>query len=265
MRFLIIALINAIYGILMLVTLNTDTPGFYLVLFIALVLTLLGLVGFGLWLWKTVFTSKSANQSAALKSWYQLAKSIDILLILGLLFRSFILQPYLVEGQSMEKNFQNNEFLLVDRISYRFRTPQRGEVIIFRFPKNTAEDYIKRIVGLPGENIKIENGQVFINNLPLEETYLSKGVKTNVPANNANSLDLTLKTGEYFVLGDNRNNSSDSREWGTVPQQNIIGRAWFSVYPFGNFGKIKNPVPSLGSLSWQMDLYERMLFIQKRG
>lgn len=267
MRYLIIALINSVYGILLLVTLKTDTAGFYLVLFIASVLTILGLTGLGLWFWKIFFVSKSSDQSTALKSWYQLAKGIDVLLILGLLFRSFILQPFLVEGQSMEPNFHNKEFLLVDRINYKFSQPQRGEVIIFRFPKNTAEDYIKRIVGLPSENVRIENGHIFINNLLLNESYLPSDTKTDAAISTSNTLDLTLQPGEYFVLGDNRNNSSDSREWGTVPAQNIIGRAWFVAYPLENFGKVKNPLTPLGNVSfdWLMKFNERVFFIQKRG
>ncbi|KKQ17523.1 MAG: Signal peptidase I [Berkelbacteria bacterium GW2011_GWA1_36_9] len=188
MRYLIIALINSIYGILLLVTLRSDTTGFYLVLFIASVLTILGLVGLSLWFWKTFVTSKSSDQSTALKNWY------------------------------------------------------RGEVIIFQFPKNIDEDYIKRIVGLPGENIKIENGQIFINGLLLNENYLPSNTQTDVRANPEDTLNITLNPGEYFVLGDNRDNSSDSREWGTVPEKNIIGRAWLIAYPFENFGKVKNPV-----------------------
>lgn len=239
MRYFIIALINTVYGILLLATLQQDTPGFYLVLFIGGVITILGLIGLGLWLWKTIYTSKSADQTLALKNWYQVAKGIDILLVAGLIFRSFILQPFLVDGSSMEPNFHNKEFLLVDRINYQFKLPRRGEVIVFKYPKDPSQDYIKRIIGLPGENVKIEDGQVFINSLPVDEKYLPRTSQTNLP-NKLNILDLTLAQDEYFVLGDNRNNSSDSREWGTVPKENIIGRAWFAVYPLENFGKIKN-------------------------
>ena len=241
MKYLIIALINIVYGILLLATLKQDTAGLYLVMFIGVVLTGLGLVGLILWLWKTFYTSKSADQTVALKNWFQIAKSVDILLILGLLFRSFILQPFLVEGNSMEPNFHNQEFLMVDRISHKLTPPKRGEVIIFRFPKNTSEDYIKRIIGLPGENIKIENSQVFVNDIPLTENYLPINTQTNTASDVQNTFSLTLNQNEYFVLGDNRNNSSDSRDWGTVPKTNIIGRAWFAVYPLEYFGKIKNP------------------------
>lgn len=242
MKYLIIALINSIYGILLLVTLNRDTPGFYLIVFIGLVLTILGLVGFSLWLWETISAKKDADQSIILKNWFQIAKGIDILLVLGLLFRSFILQPFLVEGNSMQPNYHNKEFLLVDRLSYKINPPKRGEVIIFRYPLNPADDYIKRIVGLPGETIKIENGQVFINDQLLEENYLSTDTQTFVANDLENFLEKTLAENEYFVLGDNRNNSSDSREWGIVPKNNLIGRAWFVVYPLEYFGKIKNPV-----------------------
>lgn len=267
MRYFIVALINSVYGALLLVTLRSDTPGFYLVLFIASVLTILGLTGLGLWFWKTFFTSKSSDQSSVLKNWYQLAKGIDILLILGLFFRSFILQPFLVEGNSMEPNFHSREFLLVDRINYKFNQPKRGDVIVFRSPKNMSEDYIKRIVGLPGENVKIENGRIFINNLYLNETYLPVDTVTNTSADLLTSFSTTLKQDEYFVLGDNRNNSSDSREWGAVPIKNIIGRTWLIMYPFENFGKVKNPQSSLGDISfnWLTNTNERVFFIQKRG
>ncbi|MFA6492556.1 MAG: signal peptidase I [Patescibacteria group bacterium] len=241
MKYFIIALINSVYGILLLATLSRETAGFYLVIFIGLVLTILGFIGLGLWFWKTICSGKSCDQSTVLKNWFQVAKSIDVLLVIGLLFRSFVLQPFLVEGNSMEPNYHNKEFLLVDRITYEFRKPNRGEVIIFRFPKNPSEDYIKRIIGLPGDNIKIENSQVFINNVLSSENYLSPGTQTDIDASTSNSLNTTLKQGEYFVLGDNRNASSDSREWGTVPEKNIIGRTWFVVFPIKNFGKINNP------------------------
>jgi len=238
MKYLLVALINTIYGILLLTTLKPDTPGFILILFVALILTIMGLVGLAMWLWQVISTQKEAG--SAIKSWFQIIKGIDILLVLGLLFRSFILQPFVVEGNSMETNFHNQEFLLVDRISYKFRSPQRGEVIVFRYPKNPNEDYIKRIVGLPGETVNIENGKIYINDNLLNEGYLPLGSQTFTSTENG-SLKTTLGPKEYFVLGDNRQNSSDSREWGILPQKNIIGRAWLIVFPFQDLGKVKNP------------------------
>lgn len=241
MKYFIIALINAIYGVLLLATLRPDTAGFYLVIFIGAVLTILGIIGLILWFSKTVLTPKSADQTTSLKNWFQITKSVDILLVVGLIFRSFVLQPFLVEGNSMEPNFHNQEFLLVDRITYLFRQPKRGEVIVFRYPKNPSEDYIKRIIGMPGDNVKIENGEILINNQLLEENYLQNTIFTNVETRINNNLDVNVGQKEYFVLGDNRNASSDSRVWGMVPRKNIIGRAWFVLYPVQYFGKVANP------------------------
>jgi len=239
MKYLIVAVINAIYGILLFLTLKPDTPGVVLIIFIAGVLTILGLSGFFLWLWRILAREQTSQPSPAMKSWYQLAKGIDILLILGLLFRAFILQPFVVEGNSMETNFHNKEFLLVDRISYKFREPQRGDVIIFRFPRNQADDYIKRIIGLPGETVRIQASQVFINNQIIYEDYLQPMSQTLIGSDPANFLEKTLGSEEYFVMGDNRSNSSDSRDWGMVPKANLIGRAWLTVYPFQNFSLVQ--------------------------
>lgn len=254
MLYLIVAIINCVYGILLLTTLDNQMPGFYLVVFISSVLTILGFVGLVLWFYKTLIAPKSSDQSTALKNWFQIAKGVDILLILGLLFRSFILQPFLVEGSSMEPNFHNREFLLVDRISYKFNQPQRGQVIIFKFPKNPSEDYIKRIIGVPGDNIKVEAGQVYVNGNIISQDFLPDGAQTNVSSSRSNSLELTLNQNEFFVMGDNRDNSSDSREWGIVPQANLIGRAWFIVYPFNYFGLVKTPQLLLNTFTYANNL-----------
>lgn len=244
MKYLIVALINAIYGILLLFTLTKTTPGLILIVLVASILVILGLIGFALWLWR-LYSEKSPQSETGLKNWYQITRGVDILLVLGLLFRVFILQPFVVEGNSMENNFSNQEFLLVDRISYRFIAPHRGDVIIFRFPKNPSEDYIKRIIGLPGETVKIENGQIFINDLLLEEGYLTQDTLTLTSTDSGSFFEKTLSQDEYLVLGDNRENSSDSRDWGTVPKKNIIGRARIIVYPFDKAGIIKKPVINL--------------------
>lgn len=138
----------------------------------------------------------------------------------------------------MEPNFHNREYLLVNQMSYRIRAPQRGEVIIFKFPLNPKEDYIKRIIGLPGETIKVENGNVYINNTILPEDYLSPDQKTT---STQDQEGITLNKNEYYVMGDNRDNSSDSRTWGILPKKNIIGRAWLIMYPWSNRGLVKNP------------------------
>lgn len=242
LKYFLLSLINTIYGAVLLLTLKSDTPGLMFVLFIGLILVGLGLTGIVLSiLKKTIHGPKNLTMTMTLKSWTILVRNIDILLIIGLFSRIFIIQPFLVEGNSMEPNYHDKEFLLVDRLTYHLKQPQRGEVIIFRFPKNPQEDYIKRIIGLPGETVKIENGKVYINGQPLEEKYLSPDTQTTISSNENVALNQNLSADEYFVLGDNRNHSSDSREWGTVSKNNLIGRSWFIFYPFENFGLTKNP------------------------
>jgi len=237
---LFLSLINVISGIMFLATLPSNPPGFIFVLFVGAILTIIGLTGLALWTIQFLKTpGRNFQTSVALKNWLQITKSVDILLILGFLFRTFVLQPFLVDGNSMEPNYHNQEFLLVDRISYKLIDPKRGQVIIFLFPQDINEDYIKRLIGLPGETITIENGQVFINGQKLNEPYLQDATTT------IGGLDATMRKtlgpDEYFVLGDNRNHSSDSREWGVLPRKNILGRTWFVVYPFSQTGLVKNP------------------------
>lgn len=228
---------------MLILTVTSDTPGFFLIISIAIILSVVGLVGFGLWLWEVITSLKDKPTPAkqALKSWFQIVKGVDVLLILGLLFRAFVLQPFMVDGNSMEPNYHDKEYLLVSRLSYHVRQPQRGEVIIFRFPREPQYDYIKRIIALPGEEVTIKEGKIYVNGQFLDEKYLSPEEQTIANGSLTETFQKTLAIDEYFVLGDNRSHSSDSREWGAVPKANIIGRAWFVVYPIKNFGLVKKP------------------------
>jgi signal peptidase I len=151
----------------------------------------------------------------------------------------FLFQPHQVRGSSMYPSFKDNEYILTDKISYRFDAPQRGEVIIFKAPGNEEYEYIKRVIALPGEQVRIQEGHVYINDQVLDESdYLASDTYTQ----GGRSLPIG-DTGEvlpdhYFVLGDNRSHSSDSRDWGLVPTKNIIGKAWFRYWPPEEFGKI---------------------------
>lgn len=177
---------------------------------------------------------------------FDVIKIVIVALAIVLPIRYFLFQPFVVKGASMEPNYHNGDYLIVDEISYRFNEPQRGDVIVFKYPNNPADRYIKRIIGLPGETVSITEGKISIvkedKTLVLNEsTYLSEDfLKT---WSNREDLDpVTLGTGQYFVLGDNRNASSDSRVWGLLPEQNIIGRAslqfslpgMFSAVPVSN-------------------------------
>lgn len=149
----------------------------------------------------------------------------------------FLFQPHQVKGNSMYPLYHNSEYLLTNKLSYRLGSPQRGDVVIFKAPKNEDYDYIKRIIGLPEEKIKILNGSILINNQPLnEKDYLPQDIKTSAGLFLSEGKELTMPEEEYFVLGDNRNASSDSRDWGTVPLKNIIGKAWFRYWPPSKIG-----------------------------
>ena len=147
------------------------------------------------------------------------------------LIRTFLMQPFLVSGASMEPNFSSGHYLLIDEITYRFREPKRGEVIVFRYPQSPSTYYIKRIVGLPGEKVAVEKGSVTVFNkenpegFKVEEFYLPADLRTS------GSLTKPLNENEYFVLGDNRNYSYDSRSWGPLDKKFIIGIARLRLLP----------------------------------
>ncbi|MCH7951389.1 signal peptidase I [Patescibacteria group bacterium] len=149
----------------------------------------------------------------------------------------FLIQPHQINGNSMWPNFLDGEYLLTDKFSYRFNDPRRGDVIIFRAPPSARCplelqcDFVKRIVGLPQETITIQEGEILVNGTTLSEAYLPNETAfgTGTPGNKP--FTLRLGEDEYFVLGDNRGHSSDSRGWGPVPAENIVGRAWVRYWP----------------------------------
>jgi len=171
---------------------------------------------------------------------WEVTKIVVIALVIVVPIRYFLFQPFFVKGQSMEPNFENGDYLIVDEISYRFREPQRGEVVVFKYPRNLSQRYIKRIVGLPGEKIEIKDGEILIFNANgsqfLDESnYLPTYLATPGDA------QVSLAENEYFVLGDNRPSSSDSRYWGPLPREDIIGRVIFRAWPFTALAKIESP------------------------
>ena len=173
---------------------------------------------------------------------------LDLLLIVGITmaiilpFRFFVAEPYVVSGNSMIPNFHDGEYLVVDKLTYRKHKPSRGDVIVLKYPKAPKQFFIKRIIGLPGDSIEIQQGYVtlFTTEYPagyrLSESYLENQNETVGRVEK-----MKLGSDEYFVLGDNRSGSSDSRLWGILPGENIVGRAWLRVLPLGQFGVIHNP------------------------
>lgn len=158
-----------------------------------------------------------------------------VALIIVLPIRIFIAQPFIVSGTSMEHTFSNRQYLIIDQISYRFHEPKRGDVIVFRYPKDTTKFFIKRIIGLPGDTISINGKEVRIIN-----TEHPEGVTLTEPyilsMHAGTTLTEKLGKGEYFVMGDNRDASSDSRAWGVLPRENIVGRTFLRLFPFTVLG-----------------------------
>ncbi|MDD5589912.1 MAG: signal peptidase I [Candidatus Portnoybacteria bacterium] len=173
---------------------------------------------------------------------WELFKIILIAAVIVIPIRFFLIQPFFVKGASMEPNFDDGEYLIIDEISYRLREPARGEVIVFRFPGDPSQFYIKRIIGLPGETVEMVGGRIRISNKENpngfflnEASYLE-----NIP--NLGDDKITLAETEYFVMGDNRAASYDSRRWGPLPKKNIIGRAWLRAWPVSRAQILEAPI-----------------------
>lgn len=164
----------------------------------------------------------------------EIIRFVMIAVFIVLPIRLYVAQPFVVSGASMDPTFENGEYLIVDEISYRFSEPTRGEVIIFRYPQDTTKFFIKRIIGLPGETVEIQGKEVRIVNeehlkgFSLDESYISRETE--------GSMKIKLRSDEYFVMGDNRPASSDSRIWGPLTRDLIIGRAFLRLLPASHVG-----------------------------
>ncbi|MBL7045528.1 MAG: signal peptidase I [Parcubacteria group bacterium] len=159
----------------------------------------------------------------------EIVKFSVIAIIIVAPIRIFIAQPFIVSGASMDPTFETGQYLIIDQLSYRFDEPKRGDVVVFRFPPEPSTFFIKRIAGLPNETLKFINGELFVENADgeskIDEPYISKANFSN------DTLEVSLSEDEYYVLGDNRKGSSDSRIWGTLPKESILGRAFIRLLP----------------------------------
>jgi len=154
----------------------------------------------------------------------------------------FFFRPFQVNGDSMYPNFHDKEYILTNIIALNFEEPKRGEVIVFKAPPDPEKDYIKRVIGIPGDRIEIKKGMVYLNGQKLDESsYLKSDVLTFGGSFLRENNQVTVPPDSYFVLGDNRSFSSDSREWGFVPRKSIIGKSFFVYWPLNKMGLIKNP------------------------
>jgi len=163
---------------------------------------------------------------------WDIVKFLAPIIIVVFLIRTFVAQPFIVDGESMSPNFHTGQYLIVNELTYHFKEPARGDVIVLRYPLDPSRFFIKRIIGLPGDHLSIQDGKVFITNAANpngfydNEPYEGQPTFPAGPYNN-----ITLKVGQYFVMGDNRAGSDDSRTWGIVPKANIIGHVVLRLFP----------------------------------
>ncbi len=172
----------------------------------------------------------------------ELLKIAFISLAIIIPVRYFLIQPFYVKGASMEPSFHDNEYLIINEIGYRVGEPKRGDIAVFKYPKDPTQYFIKRIIALPGERVVISNGEIRIynaqrpNGMVLDENeYLLPGIKT------AGETDMDLGSDEYFVLGDNRNASMDSRVFGSIASKNIVGKAMLRGWPLNEIRLFETP------------------------
>ncbi len=166
----------------------------------------------------------------------EIVKFTTIAVIIVVPFRLFIAQPFVVSGASMDPTFETGEYLIVDQLSYKFENPERESVVIFKYPKDTTKYFIKRIIGLPGETVEIRGTKVKIKNAENPEGVVLNEPYVAINHEKQDDLTVTLKDNEYFVMGDNRSGSSDSRVWGPVNEKLITGRPFVRLLPLPRLG-----------------------------
>jgi len=160
----------------------------------------------------------------------ELLKFVIVAALIVFPIRFFVAQPFIVSGASMEPTFESGQYLIIDELSYRIAPPERGDVVIFRYPRNPKEFFIKRIIALPGETLYIQKGDVSVKKTSGEVVSLNEPYVAN--PGNGNNATYVVGSDEYFVMGDNRPESSDSRVWGMLPREDIVGRAFLRLLPF---------------------------------
>ncbi len=159
----------------------------------------------------------------------ELLKFVIVAALIVFPIRFFVAQPFIVSGASMDPTFANGQYLIVDELTYHFADPARGDVVIFRYPRNPSEFFIKRIIGLPGEVVSVESGLVYVTHTDGTKVQLDEPYVVNL--GNGGNASYKVTQGDYFVMGDNRPESSDSRIWGLLPRSNMVGRALLRLLP----------------------------------
>jgi len=168
-------------------------------------------------------------------------ETVVVALVISVVLYLFIMTPHEVVGRSMDPTYKNGEMLMANKILYKMKKPERGDVIIFKYSE--TQDFIKRIIGLPGETVMLKDGKLYINGTLLDEShYLSSSVYTNGGEYLSEGETITVPEGRYFACGDNRPHSSDSRSFGPIDEKDIKGKAWIVYFPFNQFRLVKHEV-----------------------
>lgn len=157
-------------------------------------------------------------------------ESVAIAVLLAVIIRLFVLEPFYIPSGSMEPTLREHDRIIVSKLNYRFQEPKRGDIIVFKYPKDTKRNFVKRLIGLGGETVALKNSRLYINGQLVPEDYLPQGLRF------ADFGPVEVPRGSYFMLGDNRNNSEDSRVWGFLPEKLIVGKEIFIYWPPGRAG-----------------------------
>lgn len=168
---------------------------------------------------------------------------IQTLVVFGAVFALiylFVAQFHKVSGNSMVPTFESGDYLITEKISYKLGKPKHGDIIVLKNPRNKSQEFIKRIIAIPGDTIKIENNSIFVNGGAINETYLPTAVSTHSGAFLTEGVAIKADPNQFFVLGDNRDHSSDSREWGSIMKEEIVGKAFLRYWPPQSMGLLIN-------------------------
>ncbi len=172
---------------------------------------------------------------------WETVKVVVISLAIIIPIRYFLVQPFFVKGASMEDTFHDGDYIMIDEISYRFRDPKRGDILVFRYPEDTTQFFIKRLIGMPGETIQVKDNTVTIFNKEFPTGTILNELYISLQQVTLGDLRIKLDDNEYFVMGDNRLRSSDSRSWGTLNRSLVTGRVFFRAWPLSKFGRFQDP------------------------
>lgn len=191
-----------------------------------------------------IYSDNSPHRTFFQNLGFHIVDFFQTLVVFGAIFSViylFVAQPHKVSGNSMFPTFHNGDYILTDKLSYRFNPPNRGDVIVLKNPKNEAQDFIKRVIALPGDSVKVSSGKVYLNGELKSEVFLPPGTFTNTGNFLHDNQSVTVENDQFIVFGDNREHSSDSREWGFVKTGEIIGKVVFRYWPPQAIGVYRDP------------------------